>query len=223
MTARPILLAAALTISAAAACSAEPPASADATVAAPEQRDRTTSAPGAFRQGPAFLEIVRQADVIVIAEIVRTGSSQLTLRPLRALSGQIDDAETFAARKPDYPATEPRWASYEKGQRLVFFLAPSEPSGWSILGRASEGELPVSDGFVYLTDHFVEGLEVRRWPAYGAEIASQRIEEAVFVDAIKGARTCFSGRTNSKCDAAAVAQYAQRSALHRMLAKDAAR
>ena len=178
----------------------------------------------AFRQGPGLFAIAAQAEAIVIAEIVRVGADAFDARIVERLHGDAVE-ETISVQKSDFLPTEPRWAPYAAGQRLVLFLSKSADDGrWRNVGKSGEGELPVDAAYVYLTGHFVEGLSVERFQTIGAEIASQRVTRAEFVDAIEGLDDCFTlddEPPTQRCDDETLQAYAARSPLHLYLARGA--
>lgn len=178
-----------------------------------------------FRQGPGLVAIAASADAVVIAEIARVHDGAFVARIIKSLHGDAGSASETTVSFSRFGPTEPRWAPYATGQKLVLFLQQTPGASWRIAGMSGEGELPVDEGFLYLTGHFVEGLDLQRYQAMGSEIASQRIALADFEDAITGLFACFSFSDREPpqqlCDDTALSAYSARSPLHRYLAKGA--
>lgn len=175
-----------------------------------------------FRQGAGLFAVAKSAQAAALVEIADAGrGDRYDAAVLEVFAGEVSQNAKLKVRKAERLATDPRHRPHAAGERLVLLLNQEERDGWRTAGAYGEGELPADDTYVYLVGHFVEGLDVRRYPLDGAEVAGQRIELDLFRDAIAGAARCFgvAGGTNAPdCTAGEIAAYRARSPLHEYLA-----
>jgi hypothetical protein len=86
-----------------------------------------------------------------------------------------------------------RWAPYTAGQRAVMFLqrtrkaASNTGPGWSVLGSANEGELPVVGPNVILSRELVDNAQTV--DIGGAKVVGKSVALPVVLKAIKEGKT----------------------------------
>ena len=108
-----------------------------------------------------FSELVRRAELVVVGTVARVDSQTFELR-VESVVNQKDQGRQQADRLEIYKFVDwecaERWMPYERGQRLLMFLVKTKeasklrkPGYWMAMGAGNEGEMPIQDGYVYMT------------------------------------------------------------------------
>lgn len=187
-----------------------------------------------FREPTPLAQLLGTAHLVVIGAVIAATSDSFLLAPEEGLRGSMT-ADPLAVATPRRDATEPRWRSLGKGQRLLLFLrraevdAGSGAPAWHLAGLGGDGELPVDDCHVYLVGHFVEGLDLQRYEVQGATVTAQRVARHTFRAALESYGECFSwseptqeapAAPRQTCDTQQLTAFEGRSPLHRRLARE---
>ncbi len=152
-------------------------------------------APGLdFRPTP-LEQLAGMAPLIVVGRIVTVYEAHFALAVEDTLAGGVDN-DVIPVEKGQYPAfLAVEHAPYEAGQRYVLFLRPAQTASrerrWRIMGLPLTGELAADSRFVYFDSYTIEGFDFAEWTVHGVRKMTQRIELALFRQAVQRYRACF--------------------------------
>lgn len=176
--------------------------------------------------------LIGTAQLIVLGEVTKVSNHTFSLRVSQQLAGATAANEIEIRQYiPSKFEGSPRPAPYAIGQSFLLFLTPGKPSptdsAWTIMGIGGEGEMPIEGDFIYFHGRNVEGLPFESHQVHKAQRSIQRFVSQEFFDAVKKYRFCFEWKPGKEgrpepaktCDEAAIAKYAQVSAIHSYLAR----
>ena len=189
-----------------------------------------TAAPGSYV--PLSLgELVGGADLITIGTITNVGAGTIDVRISETIIGQTPTTDIEVKLFENWTCAQ-RWADYESGQTIMFFLTKGDgkyvPADvWKIMGAGDEGEMPVVDDFIY------PGILLDNWEAErqshqvygGTRLWKRSVKD--FMAAISDIYACFRFTHDNQgggprsirqlCTNAELAAWRNKSSLHRHL------
>lgn len=142
-------------------------------------------------------KMIGTADLIVEGKIEKAGTNSLTVSVISGLKGEtVSKQIDIKQYQPDKFEGGVRSIPYQNGQTYLFFLRKPDiqkdkTQAWVIMGYAGEGEMPVSDGYIYFPARFVEGLAYTDQELFGTKQHLQRYNFQEFILALTDYQQCF--------------------------------
>lgn len=182
----------------------------------------------------ALHDLISCSDMIVEGAILKVHEDSFTLGQLRIILGEEETASLKIKRYKDWTGGR-RWMEYQPGQALLLFISKPETKAvqekccWEIRGLGGEGEMPVVGGHIYPHGINLNPFEKNRYSIFKREIFGYQFDYQTFLSALNGYQNCFNSCTKNQsnhsksiiqtCRDSELAQYQNKSALHRYLAE----
>lgn len=186
--------------------------------------------------------MILEADLVVYGEIENMDSNYFYLKIKGEAFGDYNGVNIKVKKYKDWKCAQ-RWTKYEVGQIVFLFLTRDKNNEWQIMSGGGEGELPVTDGNIYLSSYYSNDMpfvyfdridtagfshryKFQTYEIYGAHYSGIKFELNQFIDAVSGLRTCFlltkgKYKINDKiklmCTVEELSSYKNKSKLHNWL------